>query len=33
MKWQDFYGEATASFAHEAFLNIDLKSTKGDLRR
>jgi DNA replication protein DnaC len=33
MKWQDFYGEATASFAHEAFLNIDLKSAKGDLRR
>jgi DNA replication protein DnaC len=32
-KWKDFYGDATASFAHEAFVNIDLQSIKGDLRR
>ena len=31
--WPDWYGEATGSFAHEAFYNIDLESTEGDLRQ
>jgi len=31
--WSSLYGEASASFAQEAFLNITLKSEKGDLRR
>lgn len=31
--WPQWYGEATGSFAHEAFNNIDLQSTKGDLRK
>lgn len=32
-QWPDLYGEATGSFAYEAFNCIDLQSTKGDLRR
>lgn len=32
-QWPDFYGEATGSFAYEAFNCIDLQSTKGDLRK
>lgn len=32
-KWGDMYGDATASFAHEAFRNIPLKSERGDLRK
>lgn len=32
-KWPEWYGEATGSFTHEAFANIELKSEKGDLRR
>lgn len=31
--WPQWYGEATGSFAYEAFINIDLESAKGDLRR
>jgi DNA replication protein DnaC len=31
--WPQWYGEATGSFAHEAFINIDLESAKGDLRK
>jgi DNA replication protein DnaC len=31
--WATWYGEATGSFAHEAFFNIDLQSTEGDLRK
>lgn len=31
--WEDWYGEATGSFTHEAFANIELNSEKGDLRR
>lgn len=32
-KWGDWYGEATGSFTHEAFANIELNSEKGDLRK
>lgn len=31
--WASWYGEATASFAHEAFSCFELQSTKGDLRK
>lgn len=31
--WKDWYGEATGSFAHEAFRNVALESDKGDLRQ
>ena len=31
--WPQWYGEATGSFAYEAFINIDLQSEEGDLRR
>lgn len=31
--WEEWYGEATGSFAHEAFWNIELESDKGDLRQ
>jgi DNA replication protein DnaC len=31
--WPQWYGEATGSFAYEAFANIDLQSAKGDLRK
>lgn len=31
--WPEWYGDATGSFAYEAFNNIDLKSDRGDLRR
>jgi DNA replication protein DnaC len=31
--WSAAYGEATGSFIHEAFATIELKSTKGDLRK
>jgi DNA replication protein DnaC len=31
--WAEWYGEATGSFTHEAFANIELNSEKGDLRR
>lgn len=32
-KWAEWYGEATGSFTHEAFTNIELESEKGDLRQ
>lgn len=32
-EWPKWYGEATGSFAYEAFNNINLQSTKGDLRK
>jgi len=31
--WSAAYGEATGSFIHEAFATIELKSTRGDLRK
>jgi DNA replication protein DnaC len=31
--WKDWYGEATGSFAHEAFKNVVLESAEGDLRQ
>ena len=32
-QWPEWYGDATGSFAYEAFNCIDLQSTKGDLRK
>lgn len=31
--WGALYGEATESFSHEAFMELELKSPKGDLRK
>lgn len=32
-EWGQIYGEAMGSFAHESFIPIDVKSTKGDRRK
>ena len=32
-KWRVTYGEAMASFAHEAFVEVKVESDKGDRRR